>query len=110
MWREIHKQLANEQLLAPCRFILIVFVNKQTKKCSGSHTWQHKDCGWPACGARELLELSPGVDGIMDQRFAAHAGQVEGPAGDEQAQDILWLSSAALWIKLDGGPANTVRK
>lgn len=61
-----------------------VFVNKE-KKCSGSPTWQHKDCGRPACGARELLEFSPGVDGIMDQRFASYAGQVEGTAGDEQA-------------------------
>lgn len=47
-------------------------------------TWQHKDSCRPPCGARKLLELSPGVDGVMDQRFAPQAGQVEGSARDEQ--------------------------
>lgn len=44
----------------------------------------------------------------MDQRFAPQAGQVEGSARDEQTQDILWLCSATLWIKLNGGPTDTV--
>lgn len=52
--------------------------------CSAFLTWEHKDSGWPARGTRELLELSPGIDGVMDQRFAPKAGQVEGAAGDEQ--------------------------
>lgn len=33
-------------------------------------TWQYQDSGRPACGARELLELGPGVDGVMGQGFA----------------------------------------
>lgn len=44
----------------------------------------------------------------MDEGFAPHAGQVEDTAGDEQTQDILWLSRAALRIKLYGGPTDTV--
>lgn len=44
----------------------------------------------------------------MDQRFAPQTRQVKGTAGDEQTKDILWLCSATLWIKLDGGPAYTV--
>lgn len=44
----------------------------------------------------------------MHQRFAAEAGQVEGTAGDEQAEDILRLRRATLRIELDGGPADAV--
>lgn len=73
-------------------------------------TRQHQDGGRPSSGARKLLELGPGVDGVVQERLAHHARQVKGSARDEQTQDVLWLRRAALRIKLDRGPADAVRE
>jgi len=91
-----------------CLTILLLPTSLITTAEEGSPTRQHQDGGRPAGGARELLEIRPGVDGVVDQRFAPQAGKVEGPAGDEQAQDVLRLRRAALLVKLDGGPADAV--
>lgn len=73
-------------------------------------TWQDKDRGWPASWAWELPEFSPGVDGIVDQRFAPKVWQMEGTVGNKQTQDILRLRSTTLRVKLNCGPAYTVWK
>ena len=69
-------------------------------------TRQHQNGGGPAGGAGELPELDPGVDGVLGQRLGGQAGEVQGAAGDEEAQHVLGLGRAALGVELDAGPAD----